>query len=159
MFYTIYKTTNVINNRFYIGKHQTENPYDTYLGSGIALKSAIKKYGKENFRKDILYIFDSEDEMNIMESKIVNSSLLQDPMCYNLGLGGEGGPMFVGKKHSEETKRKLSDLLTGRKLPLETRLKISDKNRQRKVSPETRRKLSEAAKAREELKRNRNLLK
>jgi len=45
----IYKTTNIINGKIYVGKDESNNP--AYLGSGYALKPAIKKYGKENFRK------------------------------------------------------------------------------------------------------------
>lgn len=55
MKYTIYKTTNIKNGKYYIGKHQTENENDSYLGSGIALKKAIKKFGKNSFIKEILY--------------------------------------------------------------------------------------------------------
>lgn len=42
-FYTIYKTVNLINSKYYIGKHETDDPYDRYLGSGILLQAAIKK--------------------------------------------------------------------------------------------------------------------
>jgi hypothetical protein len=46
MNYLIYKITNIVNDKIYIGKHQTENINDTYFGSGVALERAIKKYGK-----------------------------------------------------------------------------------------------------------------
>lgn len=51
----IYMTTNLINGKKYIGKHKGELN-DSYLGSGTLLLRAIKKYGKENFKKEILYI-------------------------------------------------------------------------------------------------------
>jgi dissimilatory sulfite reductase (desulfoviridin) alpha/beta subunit len=65
MFYTIYKTTNLVNGKIYIGKHQTKDPHDNYLGSGKQLGYAIKKYGIENFKKEILFVFDNEAEMNV----------------------------------------------------------------------------------------------
>jgi len=49
MHYIVYKTTNLINKKIYIGIHSTENINDGYLGSGTALKRAIAKHGKENF--------------------------------------------------------------------------------------------------------------
>jgi hypothetical protein len=48
MLYTVYRTVNQINQKFYIGVHKTMNPMDNYLGSGKILGRAIKKYGKEN---------------------------------------------------------------------------------------------------------------
>ncbi len=110
MKYTIYKITNIINGMFYIGKHQTLNINDNYFGSGFYLRRAIKKYGKENFKKEILFIFDNEDQMNKKERELVNEKLINDPLCYNMMLGGEGGDTWsrLGRKHSEETKKKIS---------------------------------------------------
>ena len=102
MHYTIYKITNLINSKFYIGKHETLNPYDSYMGSGIALQRAIKKYGCKNFRKQILFNFSSRKEMDIAERILV---VIDHEVSYNLGRGGEGGPLFQGRKHSNETKR------------------------------------------------------
>lgn len=108
MKYTIYKTTNLINGMFYIGKHQTENENDGYYGSGVYLKRAIKKYGKENFRKEVLFVFQTEEEMNNKEKELVQKELVNDSKCYNLMFGGEGGDTWSGKHHSVETKKKLS---------------------------------------------------
>ena len=147
MFYTVYKTVNLINGKYYIGKHQTENIHDGYLGSGIALENAVKKYGRENFRKTILYVFDTEEEMNNKERELVNETIVRDKRSYNMGLGGEGGAMFLGKHHTEETKQKLRELIKNRPpMSEETRRKISESQKNRVFSDETRRKISEKMK-------------
>ena len=103
VFYTIYKITNKINGKFYIGKHQTINLNDGYMGSGNLIKAAIKKYGKENFTKEILFIFNTEDEMNSMEKTLV--TIGED--SYNLCYGGKGGFGHINDgsiKHIERCK-------------------------------------------------------
>lgn len=132
MRYTIYKTINTLNGKFYIGKHQTSDPNDRYLGSGKALRLAIKKYGKKNFIKEILFVFDTEEEMNEKEKELVTQELITSTQCYNCGIGGEGGPQFRGRKHSEETRQKLRNIALERKYTQETRLKISQNNWSRK---------------------------
>ena len=86
MYYTIYKITNNINNKFYIGKHQTRDLNDNYMGSGNLIKLAIKKHGIENFTKDILFVFNNEEEMNIKEKELVVLS----ENSYNMCEGGKG---------------------------------------------------------------------
>lgn len=93
MFYTVYKITNKINGKTYIGKHQTKNLDDGYMGSGKLLKRAIEKYGLDNFSKDILHIFDSEEQMNLMEKELVVIS----KETYNLCEGGKGGFGYINK--------------------------------------------------------------
>ena len=56
MHYLIYKTTNLLDGKYYVGCHQTKNPNDGYLGSGKHLKRAIKKYGFDNFKVEILHM-------------------------------------------------------------------------------------------------------
>lgn len=90
MYYTIYKTTNLINNKIYIGLHETDDPEDNYLGSGIFLKQAIKKYGSENFKKDVLFVFNSKEEMIKKEVEIVNEEFIKRKDTYNMSKGGFG---------------------------------------------------------------------
>lgn len=111
MYYTIYKTTNLLNDKFYIGKHQTKDLNDGYIGSGKLLKNAIAKHGIENFHKEILYICKSEKHMNILEKILV---VPDSEINYNLCQGGYGGWNFVNEN-----------------LPVEKRLEISKKGGQK----------------------------
>ena len=99
----IYITTNLINGKYYIGKHKGEMD-DKYLGSGIILKQAIEKYGKVNFKKEVIVICSTEEEVNTWEKKIIKENLT-DPKCYNIAPGGEGG--YTMKYFSEEERQKV----------------------------------------------------
>ena len=90
IYHIFYRTTNIITEEYYYGKHSTNDPNDDYLGSGLILKRAIKKYGKDIFKKENLFIFDNEDDCLKKEAEIVNETVIRDPKCYNLVLGGEG---------------------------------------------------------------------
>lgn len=87
--YIVYKTTNIINGKYYIGVHNSSRSW--YKGSGSALKKAIKKYGLHNFTRETLYEFELEADAYLKEEEIVNRDLISDPNCYNLRLGGLGG--------------------------------------------------------------------
>jgi hypothetical protein len=78
----------MINNNFYIGKHSTNDLNDGYLGSGYHLKNAIMFYGVNNFKKEILCFFDSEDEAYAYEKEVVTLDLVNDSSCYNIITGG-----------------------------------------------------------------------
>jgi len=86
-----YKITNLINDRFYYGIHKTHNINDGYMGSGTRLKYSIKKYGINNFEKEILEYFDTYEEALIYESEVVTEKLVDNINCYNLKKGGKGG--------------------------------------------------------------------
>lgn len=116
MKYTIYKTTNKVNGMFYIGAHATKDPYDDYLGSGVYLKRAIEAYGKDSFEKEVLFVFDTAEEMFEKEVMLIDH---KDPNTYNLKEGGIGGwasihekhkddPSFYSRPHTEETKKLIS---------------------------------------------------
>ena len=91
MIYYLYKTTNIINNKIYIGVHQTENIEDGYMGSGKHLKRALKKYGLQSFVKEILRFFETKEEMYITEAEIVNEEFVKRKDTYNIKYGGLGG--------------------------------------------------------------------
>lgn len=87
--YIIYKITNQINGRYYIGRHATNNVNDSYMGSGIGIKNAIAKYGLENFTKKVIAEADNADALWDLEKEIVNKDVVKDPMSYNMSYGGK----------------------------------------------------------------------
>lgn len=91
MFYTVYKTTNKCNGKIYIGAHKTENLEDGYLGSGYLFRYALKKYGRENFTKEILFFLSSEEDMYNKERELVTEEFVHQKTNYNIRPGGSGG--------------------------------------------------------------------
>ena len=140
-YYYTYQITNLINGKIYVGTHKTKDLEDGYMGSGKVLKYAIEKHGIDNFRKDILEYHNTPEQMFAKEKEIVNEDFLERDDVYNLRRGGFGGfdhinksgiPKMLGKKHTEETKQKLSEqkkgknnAMFGRKHTEETIAKIS----------------------------------
>ena len=158
----IYKTTNLKNGKFYVGMHSTDNLNDNYLGSGDRLRRSIRRNGKDNLNLEILEFLPNRASLSLKEKQLVNESLLKEPMCMNLALGGQGGltsiehgiklkqgaskwaksqwknseyrekisnvlrnntkeshrlskltaPNWTGKKHKEETKKKIGEAIS-----------------------------------------------
>lgn len=128
----VYKITNLTNKMYYIGKHSTTTPYDmkSYWGSSEYLDNARKKYGEENFKREVLFVFDTEDEAFQKEAELMSDDLVNSKEVYNLRKGGKGG--FVC---SEETRKKLSVLnmkenhpMWGKHLSEEHKKKIGEGN-------------------------------
>lgn len=99
----LYKTTCTVNGKFYIGVHSKGR--DDYLGSGVHLKRAIRKYGKDKFIRETLETFETIEDAYAREAEIVTKELVDDPMCLNIIGGGKGGKH---RRVSEETRHKMS---------------------------------------------------
>lgn len=118
----IYIITNLINGKKYIGKRSCKCPIekDKYMGSGLALKKAQKKYGIDNFEKKILLICNTEDEAYEEERKAVELvKAWENPMYYNLDGGGrgfgcgEGSPLYGIYGENHPVSKKVVCLNTG----------------------------------------------
>ena len=165
-FYILYKTTNIKNNKFYIGVHETFNLEDGYLGSGKRFKNSLYYHGKENFKREILEYFDNTESMYNRESEIINEELLKNPKCLNLVLGGKGGWQCKGDnfKHANEywqlpkNNKRLRKFLSERNIIYWNKLPNDKKNERLKKfnfkdnyhSEETKKKMRESAKGKHE---------
>jgi len=110
MYYTIYKITNNINGKFYIGAHKTTDVNDTYMGSGKILLKAQDKYGIDNFNKEILHVFDNAKDMFNKEAEIVTDDYLMEENTYNLKRGGFGGWDWINTNCSKEERIRIATL-------------------------------------------------
>lgn len=118
--YYIYKITNNVNGKTYIGQHKYKDLDDSYMGSGVALKRAKEKYGIENFTKEILYSrIQYQETANDMEKFAISKERALGKAEYNIADGSRGGDTYhcvneetqkkiahwAGKKNSEQAKR------------------------------------------------------
>jgi group I intron endonuclease len=141
----VYITTNIINGKQYVGDHSTDNLNDTYLGSGKPyFQKAIRKYGRKNFKKEILEYFNTKEEAFNAQEKYIQEYNTLSPNGYNISPKGGYG---ISKSYlSEETKRKISESHLGKKCKEETKIKIGKIHSGKILSEETKRKISEALK-------------
>jgi group I intron endonuclease len=169
-YYYLYKITNLLNKKVYIGVHSTNNLNDNYMGSGKGIKHAIKKYGLDNFQKEILEYFNNSDSMFQREKDVVNEDFVKDSNTYNNVLGGNKPPVGrkvgstltadvkekirqanIGKKYSPEINskkgaRKKDHWTYGKPRSAETKQKLREANLGKKDSEDTRIKKSLATK-------------
>lgn len=96
-YHFIYKTTCQVNGKYYYGMHSTDDLEDGYIGSGTRLWHSIKKYGRENFKIEILEFCSDRESLKKREAELITEDVLAEPMCMNLKLGGEGGWEFCNK--------------------------------------------------------------
>ena len=161
--YYIYRITNNINHKTYIGQHKYYKSLlveDSYMGSGIILKKAQKKYGIENFSKEIITIAMSRSEANILEKYYIAKERKENTYgCYNVADGGQGAA-FRGHHHSEESKAKISESEKGhrpyfcRPRTEEEKRKMSEKLKGRKLNLSDEERLARSEKAKEMSRRN-----
>lgn len=120
----VYKTTNLVNGKIYIGVHSTDNLEDGYIGCGIyrnsdavnkakktrfyGFASAVTRYGYDNFKTAILKFFKTKEEAYIYESKIVTEKFVNSDKTYNIKIGGECAPNSKGIKRTEIFKKQKS---------------------------------------------------
>jgi hypothetical protein len=103
-FHFIYKTTNILSGRYYIGMHSTDDLEDDYLGSGNRLRLAVRKHGKENFVREILEFLPDRQSLKKRESEIVNLDEVAKEDCMNLTVGGDEWAVKANKIHLEKLK-------------------------------------------------------
>lgn len=135
-YHFIYKTTNLINGKYYYGLHSTHNLDDGYLGSGRRIRYSINKYGKDNHRREILEFCNTRKELVNREKEIVTLNEIAKNDCLNLIVGGASiksvpkdvreriGYSRRGKKVSKDIRKKMSESHTGKVVSDETKEKI-----------------------------------
>ena len=170
MYGYVYKTTNLINSKIYIGQHKSEIFDDNYFGSGKYLKNAINKYGEDNFTIEVIEWAEDKNSLNVLEKRWIRFYRNQNYVMYNIADGGEGGDVFSGlsdtdkKKRNEKLRRnsyfstvsgeeskemhkrawKTRRLNGNDKFSAEYRQKLSIAHNGHKVSDDTKKKLSDA---------------
>lgn len=145
--YIVYKTTNMISKKFYIGVHKVKSDeFDGYFGSSSHLRNAIKKYGKQNFIRETLLDNLTKDEAFDIESLLIDDQMCTRKDIYNKKSGGFGGSNKGRQFHNQEEYRQK---LQNGNFKYQEKLKsngLPHHNKGRKHSDETKKKHSESRK-------------
>lgn len=133
----IYKITNTVNGKCYIGVTTKENPNERWMKHKTAIRAnigcpflqkAVKKYGEDTFKFEVLIICFDKDVFKFENEYIIKYNSMS-PNGYNVAVGGIRGPTFLGKHHSEETKK----ILSVKSREYHNRPEIKEKQRQRAI--------------------------
>lgn len=117
MYGYIYKTANLVNNKIYIGQHKSAEFNPKYLGSGVLIRRAIKEFGKDNFKVELIEECADADELNLREEYYIKQYNARDlTIGYNIANGGQER-FFTGCTHSDEARLKMSNRAKNRPHP------------------------------------------
>ena len=136
----LYQITNNLNGKIYVGVHKLANNYTSknYLGSGLAIKKAIKKYGRENFTRNTLAEFSCGEDAYKAEEATVTKEFISREDTYNMKIGGIG---CRGLVHTPESRAKMSATHQERNKNLteedKARIKAARRSRVYSKKPET----------------------
>lgn len=112
----VYETTNLINGMKYIGQCRFDriNGWENYLGSGTYVKRAIKKYGSENFSREILFLALDQEELDELEILCIElSNAVESDKYYNLKKTAKGGDTFTHNPNKEKTRELYRKIRSG----------------------------------------------
>ena len=141
----IYKITNLINDMIYIG--QDSKNRNTYYGSGVLIKRAIKKYGKANFKREILEHCNTKEELNSREVFWIKE-LNSKEIGYNICSGGQGQNTDEVKERFSKSRRGVNNVMYGKTRPDSVKEAISKANKGRTWTDEQRQSFNEYVRTR-----------
>lgn len=119
-YHFIYKTTNLLSGKYYIGMHSTDDLNDGYMGSGKRLRYSINKYGKENHKVEIIEFFEDRKQLAAREKEVVNLNEIAKDECMNLMPGGKGG--FISEEQ-QRNRSKSANIILHKKLKSDSSFK------------------------------------
>lgn len=142
MKHQLYQITNVVNGKYYIGAHSCPSAKCmrfgecTYMGSGYALKAAVKKHGVSQFRKNILATVSNERLLYDLERAVVTPEFIATDANYNSSVGGDKPPSRKGARMPVDAMARTIAANTGRACSPATRSKLAAAQRGRTFSAE-----------------------
>ena len=139
----IYKITNNVNGKIYIGQKKGRQVVESYYGSGKLILAAIEKYSINNFSREILEWCYSKEELNEREMYWISHYNSRDRLVgYNIAVGGN----VIGMPHSKETIEKIRSSNIGKKRSAEACEKMRQSHKGKTLSEEHKKKISETQK-------------